>query len=129
MNMVHTASPQVLIVEDDPVLNDAYTTILSMADYHVKSVVNGREAIEALQGFTSPPAVILLDLRMPVLDGIGFLEALPRAEYPDTTIVVFSNFDSKDEIDRAYELGADRYILKARATPKELVRLVKSIIK
>ena len=66
---------------------------------------------------------------MPVLDGIGFLEAYqPKALKNPPKIVVFSNFDMQKEIDQAYELGADKYMLKAWASPKELLQLVTNLL-
>lgn len=117
----------ILVVEDDPALRDAYTMILQGAGYDVLSAINGKEGLEKLAKSDAQPQVILLDLRMPVLDGIGFLDAYDKDAHPDTTIVVFSNYDVKDEIEQAYSLGADRYVLKARATPKELLKLVNSL--
>lgn len=119
------ADKTVLIVEDDSILNDAYTMILKTAGYNVKNVWDGQEALDYLK--SSNPDVILLDLRMPVLDGIGVLEQYQRPEGDKPKIVVFSNFDNKDEIEKAYSLGADHYVLKARATPKELLKLVGSL--
>jgi DNA-binding NarL/FixJ family response regulator len=62
---------------------------------------------------------------MPTLDGIGFLKAYqPIANHKNVNIIVFSNYDMQQEIDQAYELGARRYILKAWASPKELIKIV-----
>lgn len=124
--MTNHATP-ILVVEDDAPLRDAYTMILSGAGYDVMSATNGQEGLDALTQAQKQPLVILLDLRMPKLDGIGFLKQFDKDKYPHTTVVVFSNFDAKDEIEQAYKLGADRYVLKARATPKELLKLVNSL--
>jgi CheY-like chemotaxis protein len=63
----------ILVVEDDQALNDAYRTILASADHTVLAAFNGQEALEILQKTDTQPDIILLDLRMPVLDGVGFL--------------------------------------------------------
>lgn len=113
----------ILIVEDEKTLNDAYTTILTKENYTVLSAHDGEEALTILK--KSTPDVILLDLRMPNVDGIEFLKrykVLTLSNKPH--IIVFSNLDMQKEIDQAYELGANKYILKAWASPKELVRLV-----
>lgn len=116
-------NPKILIVEDDVALNDAYTTILTTARYDVTTAFNGEEALEVVKEDT--PDIIFLDLRMPVLDGIGFLKAYqPAKNHPDVHIVVFSNYDMQAEVDEAYELGAERYVLKAWASPKELLKIV-----
>ena len=65
---------------------------------------------------------------MPVLDGIGFLHQYHPKEHPDTTVVVFSNYDAHKDIDEAYSLGVERYVLKARAAPNDLLHLIDSII-
>jgi len=118
---------QILIVEDDADLNDAYEMILSSSGYKVATARNGEEALKLLEE-GDEPRVIFLDLRMPVMDGIAFLKAYDPAKHPATTVIVFSNYDAQKEVDEAYELGADRYVLKARATPNELVRIVRDII-
>lgn len=116
--------PKILVVEDDSSLNDAYKTILSAAGYATRTAFNGKEALDLVQ--QEEPDIIFLDLRMPVLDGIGFLrEYKPKDKHPHVKIIVFSNYDMQQEVDEAYELGAERYVLKAWASPKELIKIVK----
>ncbi len=118
----------ILIVEDDAALNDAYALILGGTNkYTVERAYNGKEALDLI-GTKGDPDVILLDLRMPVLDGIGFLREYVPKNHPDTTIVVFSNYDAHKDIDEAYSLGVERYILKARAAPKDLLHLIEGIV-
>lgn len=113
----------ILIVEDEKMLNEAYQTILNKEGHNVESAFDGDEALEVAKKFS--PDLILLDLRMPKKDGIGFLREydLP-GKHPDVKVVVFSNFDMQKEVDEAYALGAQRYILKAWASPKDLVQIV-----
>jgi len=115
----------ILIVEDDEDLNKAYQMIISSAGHEVSSAFDGKQALDALAGGLQPD-IIFLDLRMPVLDGIGFLKEYEVAKH-DATVVVFSNYDAQDEVDEAFSLGAHRYILKARAAPKELLRIISDI--
>lgn len=118
----------ILVVEDDVALNEAYRTILGSVGHKVVTAFNGREALDLLKSMAHEPEIILLDLRMPVLDGVGFLKEFRPLEHKDVTVVVFSNYDAHKDIDEAYELGVDRYVLKARAAPKDLLHLVDSII-
>ena len=118
---------KILIVEDDVDLNGAYHMILSSSGYDVETAFNGREALDQLAQADEPPRVIFLDLRMPVMDGLEFLRQYDALKHPDTTVIVFSNYDAQKEVNEAYDLGADRYVLKARATPNELVRIVRDI--
>lgn len=117
----------VLIVEDDADLRDAYVMILESEGIKTFSAENGAVALELLKSH-GDPGIIFLDLRMPVMNGIEFLKAYNAPAHPETEVVVFSNYDAKTEIDAAYNLGAERYVLKARAAPKELIRIVKTIL-
>ena len=117
----------ILIVEDDKTLNDAYRMILEHAGYLVDVAFNGQEALDALGTLGQDPDIILLDLRMPVLDGIGFLEQFNPKDHPDCTIVVFTNYDTHKDIEAAHELGVGRYVLKARTSPRDLLHIVEAI--
>lgn len=116
----------VMIIEDELLLNDAYAQVLSSAGIALMRAYNGQEALDQLQDAT--PDIILLDLRMPVMDGIHFLKKLsPKISMPDTKIIVFSNYDDQKEIDEAFSLGAMHYMLKAWATPDELIKLIREV--
>jgi CheY-like chemotaxis protein len=116
----------ILIVEDDEDLNKAYEMIIASAGYTVTSAFDGKQALAIIDTVDSDFDIIFLDLRMPVMDGIDFLKEYKPANH-DSTIVVFSNYDAQDEVDKAFELGAHRYVLKARAAPKELLRIISDI--
>lgn len=122
-----TKQASILIVEDDVDLNSAYTMILNSAGYEVSSAFNGEEALAHVKS-QGDPDIMFLDLRMPVMDGIEFLEKYDAPQHTDTTIIVFSNYDAQKEVDKAYDLGAHRYVLKARAAPKELIRIVQDTL-
>ena len=117
----------ILVVEDEHALNEAYQIILTKAGYDVDIAFDGEEALEKVS--EKLPALILLDLRMPRLDGIGFLRELELLKHhPKLRVIIFSNYDMQKEIDEAYRLGAERYILKAWASPKELLQVVKDAL-
>ncbi|MFZ1250206.1 MAG: response regulator [Candidatus Microsaccharimonas sp.] len=120
-------NPTILIIEDDTALNDAYKTILETASYSAFTAFNGEEALEVAA--KHKPDLIFLDLRMPGMDGIGFLKAYqPKKNNPEAHIIVFSNYDMQAEVDEAYELGAERYVLKALAAPNDLLKIVRDLI-
>jgi CheY-like chemotaxis protein len=128
VTMVHTGQKDllVLIVEDEQLLNEAYSRVLSAANIALLRAYNGKEALALLEDNT--PDIILLDLRMPVMDGIEFLQTLkPKENLPTTKIIAFSNYDDQHEIDEAFSLGAMHYMLKAWATPDELVKLIHEV--
>lgn len=121
------SNKRILIVEDEQLLNEAYQTILQRQGYEVITSYDGREALDKIKD--QDPDLILLDLRMPRVDGLQFLKEYKALEnHPLVKIVVFSNLDEQSEIDEAFELGAQKYIMKAWATPKELVKIVKDML-
>lgn len=120
-------SKKILIVEDEKLLNEAYELVLTREGYKVDSVFNGEEALEIFP--KAKPDLVLLDLRMPKVDGVEFLKRLkPAQNYPKTKILVFSNYDDQKEIDEAFQHGATRYILKAWSSPTELVKVVRETL-
>ena len=114
---------KILIVEDEKLLNEAYELVLKKEGYDVKAAFNGAEALDIFE--KHKPDLILLDLRMPKMDGVEFLKQLEsKGKHPDLNVIVFSNYDEQKEIDEAFKHGATRYILKAWSSPKELVKVV-----
>lgn len=124
--VITMSKKKILVVEDEKVLNGAYQTILEKTGYDVRAAFDGNEALEILEDYE--PDTILLDLKMPNLDGIGFLKKYKEMDLKKRSkIVLFSNFDLQQEIDEAYNLGADKYVLKAWASPKDLLKIVQEI--
>lgn len=118
---------KILIVEDERELNEAYQMILKKEGYDVRAAYDGDEALDITS--QDEPDLILLDLRMPKVSGIEFLKKYNLAKkHPEVKVIVFSNLDTQKEIDDAYALGADKYMLKAWASPKELARLVSEML-
>ncbi len=118
----------VLIVEDEEVLNDAYNVILTKEGHQVVQAFNGLEAVTAVKKQT--PDIILLDILMPKMNGIEFLRAINlKKKYPKTIVVILSNLDMDKEIEEAYKLGANRYILKATTSPQQLALVVNHLVK
>lgn len=118
----------ILIVEDEQSLNEAYQLILHKAGYRVLVAFDGQEALEATA--MEDPDLILLDLRMPNMDGIEFLRHYNLLkDHPSVKVIVFSNYDMQKEIDQAYSLGAERYFMKALVSPQELLQIVHNSLK
>ncbi len=117
---------RILIVEDDKTLNEAYCLILQKAGHEVTTVFNGQEALDVLKTFK--PSIILLDLLMPKLSGLQFLEAFQPKNHPEITVIILSNIGDDTEVEKAMKLGAYKYIVKAHASPEELSALVNHLI-
>lgn len=114
---------KILVVEDEPILRDTYQLILSTQPYICEVATNGREALEkcAQQKYD----LILLDLMMPVMNGVQFLENFPELETMKPHIIILSNLSSGAELDRARELGVVRSLLKSDLSPKQLIAAIR----
>jgi CheY-like chemotaxis protein len=101
-------SPLVLVVDDDPDILDAICDILDAEGYRVARARHGAEALEQVDA--ARPDVILLDLMMPVMDGVAFAHALrQRPRVRDIPIVVIS---ADGNPQRAASVGAAGYLAK-----------------
>ena len=100
--------PPVLIVEDDSALRELLAMILEGEGLAVETASNGREALEMLTAH--PPSVILLDMRMPVMDGWQFCREMDRRGGRRPPIVVVTA--ASDPATRAKEVHADAWLAK-----------------
>lgn len=114
---------KVLIVEDDPTLRDVYHTILSTQPYQCDTAMNGKEALEKCKKQTYD--LILLDLMMPVMSGIEFLENYEDLEVMKTRIIILSNLSSGKELDRARQMGIAKNLVKSDLSPSELISAIR----
>jgi DNA-binding NarL/FixJ family response regulator len=89
----------------------------------VAEAANGREAVDLWQ--KHQPQVALLDLRMPVLDGVGAIEEIRRLD-PAARVIVLTTFDTDNEIYRAVKAGAKGYLLKD-ARREELLEYIRRV--
>jgi len=100
-----------LIVDDDMLIRKSLSMMLSKeADITViGNAENGAEAVEICKA--QQPDVILMDIRMPKLDGIGATRLIKK-EHPNIKIMMLTTFDDKPNIQQAISAGADGYLLK-----------------
>lgn len=114
---------RILIVEDDKDLNKAYSIILRQEGHEVLEAYDGREALAKLKDFT--PDLILLDLLMPIMGGLEFLQASDIAnKNKNVKVLIFTNMENSPEVAAAYKLGAHRCIIKSWTAPHNLARVV-----
>jgi CheY-like chemotaxis protein len=114
---------KILVVEDEDVLRETYDMILSTEPYLIETAANGEEALAKC--LKTSFDLILLDLMMPILDGVGFLNKLNEHSETLPKIIILSNLSSGTELETALKLGAQNNILKASLTPKQLLTTVR----
>jgi DNA-binding NarL/FixJ family response regulator len=119
-----SAPVRIVVVDDHPVVRDGLRGMLDgQPDLRVVAeAADGREALAQVDRHA--PDLVLMDLRMPVLDGVGAIRALARA-HPAVRVLVLTTYDEDQDILRAVEAGAAGYLLKD--TPREeLFRAVRA---
>ena len=101
----------VLVVDDHALLRTGVANIINQeSDLHViAEASNGLEAVEAFERHR--PDVTLLDLRMPVMEGVEAVRQI-RERDPHAKVIVLTTYDTDDDISRALKAGAKAYVLK-----------------
>ena len=121
-------NPTVLLVEDDRFLRRAAEASLRQAGYTVAIAGDGEEALRQVAAVK--PAIVLLDLIMPKLQGFEVLRRLKAA--PETAgipVVVTSNLGQETDVKQAMNLGAAAYFIKSNLSLQELVAVVRDTLK
>jgi DNA-binding NarL/FixJ family response regulator len=118
-------SIRVFIVDDQALIRDGLRSLLmALPDIEVVGdAANGAEAIAQLQ--TLETHIILLDIRMPVMDGIATTQQL-RSQFPDIRVLILTTFDDDAEVVQAMRAGAHGYLLKDTPS-KDLAVAIRSI--
>jgi CheY-like chemotaxis protein len=112
---VKSSNQPILLVEDDQV--DVLTTRRALRELHVPNPLvvceNGEEGLAYLRGAADPPCIVLLDLNMPVMNGIEFLENVKSDERLRRipTVVLTTSEEQEDKV-RTFDLGIAGYMAK-----------------
>ncbi len=117
---------RVMIVDDHRIVRDGLEQLIRSTDdlELVATAADGQEAIDRAALFV--PDVVLMDLSMPVLDGIAATKVLRQA-YPDLRIVVLTSYSEQARIVDAFDAGADGYLLK-HAEPTQILEAIRAAV-
>ncbi len=122
---------KILLVEDQQLIREGLTALLSLeADLTiVGEAENGKVALSLLADLAPDqlPEVALLDMRMPVMDGVATAAALAQ-QYPAIKVLVLTTFDDDELIAQAIAVGAQGYLLKDTPS-EELAMVIRSVAK
>ncbi|OHA68823.1 MAG: hypothetical protein A3J68_02335, partial [Candidatus Wildermuthbacteria bacterium RIFCSPHIGHO2_02_FULL_48_16] len=106
----------ILLIEDDPLLIDIYSTKLKESGFEVTVAEDGEKGLKSLEG--TMPDLVLLDIVLPKQNGWEVLSKIRQNDrFKDLKVVLLSNLGQKEEIEKGLSLGADRYLIKAHFTP------------
>jgi len=118
---------KILIVEDNAALASLYSFKFEHEDFIVRTAHNGEMGLQVAESFQ--PDLILLDLKMPVMNGDEMLGKLREADWGSGMRVIVLTNISKDEAPGALRfLNVDRYIVKAHHTPGQIVDVVRDVL-
>jgi PAS domain S-box-containing protein len=106
----HVMLPKILVIDDEPALQKAMQKVLKNDNYAVNFANNGLEGLKYLE--KEKPDLIFLDLRMPGLDGFGFLEKINIKPYDPYHVVVITGHGDDREVQRSFELGVNFFLHK-----------------
>lgn len=115
---------KIVIIEDEEILTDVLSKKLENEGYEVKTAPNGVIGMEIIQA--EKPDLVLLDIVMPKMNGYEVLTALNEAFGKENMppVIIISNSGQPVEIDKARDLGAKDFIIKAQFTPEEVLEKV-----
>lgn len=119
---------KILIIEDEQALQKALGDILSQEGYQVIQALDGEIGLRLAR--QERPDLILLDLILPRLDGFGVLGSLKGdKELNSIPVIILTNLEEMENVQKALELGATTYLVKANYTLKDILEKVKTALK
>jgi DNA-binding response OmpR family regulator len=118
---------RILIIEDEKPLREAFAFLLQSEGYAVELAENGKVGLDKLTTFK--PQLVLLDMLMPIMNGIEFLREAGLAEHaPTVKTLMLSNLSDPITFDDARHFGVTDSVLKADLSPADLAAKVKKLL-
>ncbi len=120
---------KILVVEDDVTMREIVVHKLSTNGFDVSEAADGPAAIETWKKVK--PDIVLLDLMLPEMDGFQILDTMRKStpDVKDTPVIVLSNLFSKEDIQKAKNLGIEDFMVKAYYTTEEIMTKVNEALK
>lgn len=116
---------KILLVDDEPHVRKFLSLLLKqLGTITIIEAANGREAVDAFR--THSPDLILLDVNMPVMDGLQALKEI-RALSSDAIVVMLTSLANRQTVEQALEFGADNYVRKDTPKDEILARIKRTI--
>ena len=118
---------KILFIEDESVLQKAFGDVLQQKGYKILSALNGEIGLRMAR--SEKPDLILLDLILPRLHGFEILKKLKEdPETKEIPVIVLTNLEKMEDINKAIELGATTYLVKTEYKIEEVIEKIKKII-
>ena len=111
---------KILVVEDDPYVRRFYSKLFDLTKYQLKLVSAGEDTIEKAKNFR--PALILIDIMMPKMNGVQVLKALKEnSDTKDIRVVMLTNLGDDETVKEGLKFGAEGFIVKSNTPPNQLL--------
>lgn len=118
---------KILIVEDEATLQKALTEFLTAEGFEVLSALDGEKGLELAK--SGKPDLVILDIILPKKDGYEVLtEIKSREDTKDIPVILLTNLESPENIDKAFEKGASTYLVKSNYKLEEVVKKIKETL-
>jgi len=122
------AEPMAVVVEDDQIIVTLLEHLLSRRGFNVRIAVDGREATDLIDTLP-PPALVLLDVMLPYLDGFELIKRIrEHATWNQVPIIMLTAKSQEQNIVRALDQGANDYLIKP-FRPEELLARIRRVTK
>lgn len=119
---------KILIVEDDNFVAEVYFAKLTEMGYETILAQNGQEGLDALK--KNKIDLVLLDILMPVMDGMEMLEEVKKNdEWKNIPVILLTNVGEKESIQKVREMGVKNYLIKSHFTPAEVIEKIEGVFK
>jgi len=117
----------ILFIEDEPTLQKTLGRALEQEGYEVQSALDGQSGLALVKRIK--PDIVLLDLILPKMDGFEVLRGLKQdPEVKDIPVIVLTNLESTQDIEKALSEGATNYLVKANYELNDVIKKVKDVI-
>ena len=118
---------KILFIEDESALQKTFGEILRIEKYEMVSALDGETGLKLAQ--TEKPDLIILDLVLPKLHGFEVLRRVKEDEKTkDIPVIVLTNLETMTDVEKAIELGAMTYLVKANYSLEEIINKVKKAL-
>lgn len=122
--MPESLNKKILIVEDEAPLRNAVSDTLTFEGFTVFQAKNGQEGLDI--AFKEHPDLILLDLMMPIMDGLTMLEKLRQDEWGSgAAVILLTNINDPEKVAQATEAGSYDFLVKSDWNIEDVVKKIK----
>ena len=118
---------KILVVDDERGIRESLDIFLSDEGHAIDTAANGREAILLLKKHQYD--LVLTDVRMPDMNGIVLMKEIKEKMHQPIPVIVLTNLEGTKDVEKALDLGAKTYLVKANYELEEVVNKIKDTLK